>query len=95
MAHLDEPAAGSSAVSGMSLNEGYSTYFVCLCVCPTVPSLLSALKSSLYDKMDLPACFSLVFLDFQLIDLSKMPLFPRKSTFHVLYSSHVEHVHSI
>ena len=32
--------------------------------------------------MDLPACFSPVFLDFQFIDLSKMPFFPRKNAFH-------------
>ena len=52
--------------------------FVCVCVC----SKFAAFKSSLYDKMDLPACFSPVFLDFQFIDLSKMPSFPRKSAFH-------------
>ena len=52
--------------------------FVCVCVC----SKFAASKSSLYDKMDLPACFSPVFLDFQFIDLSKMPSFPRKSAFH-------------
>ena len=67
---------------GAHAHEGYSTNFVCLCVCVCVCSKFAALKSSLYAKMDLPACFSPVFFDFQLIDLSKVPLFPRKSAFH-------------
>ena len=61
--------------------------------------------------MDLPACFSPVFLDFQFIDLSKMPSFPRKGAFHGYFvvsnphkrlciltcdlACHVEHGHSI
>ena len=62
----------------------YFTLCVCVCVCLCVCSKFAASKSSLYDKMDLPACFSPVFLDFQFIDLSKMPSFPRKSAFHSL-----------
>ena len=44
--------------------------------------MFAALKSSSYNKMDLPACFSSVFLGFQFTDLSKMPSFPRQSAFH-------------
>ena len=40
---------------------------------------------SLYNKVDQPVCFSPVFLDFQLMDLSKMPSFQRKSTFHCYF----------
>ena len=58
---------------GAHAQEGYSTYFVCVFVCLCVCSKFAAFKSSLYDKMDLPAYFSPVFLDFQFIDLSKMP----------------------
>ena len=53
-----------------------------LCVCVCVCSKFAASKLSLYDNMDLPACFSPVFLGYQFIDLSKMPLFPRKSAFY-------------
>ena len=82
------------------------TLFVCVFVC----SKFAAFKWSLYNKMELLACLSPVFLDFQLTDLSKMPSFLRKSAFHgyfvvynpqngsvyyLWFSSHVEHVHSI
>ena len=56
------------------------TLFVCVCV--FVCSKSAAFKWSLYNKMDLLAYFSQVFLDFQLTDLSKMPSFLRKSAFH-------------
>ena len=61
------------------------TLCVCLCVC----SKFAAFKSSLYDKMNLPACFSPDFLDFRFIDLSKMPSFPRKSVFHGYFVVHI------
>ena len=57
-------------------------YLLCVCVCVFVCSKFAAFKWSLYNKVDLPACFSPVFLDFQLTDLSKMPSFLRKSAFH-------------
>ena len=57
-----------------------------LCVCVFVCSKFAAFKSVevsySYNKVDLLACFSSVFLDFQLTDLSKMPSFQRKSAFH-------------
>ena len=62
-------------------------YLLCVCVC----SKFAAFKWRLYNKVDLPACFSPVFLDFQLKDLSKMPSFQRKSAFHgyfVVYNPH-------
>ena len=67
----------------MRTRGNYSTNFVCLCVCVcvSVPSLLLSNRAYM-PKWTLPACFSPVFLDFQLIDLSKVPLFPRKSAFH-------------
>ena len=55
---------------------------VCVCVCVCVCSGFAAFKSGLYHKMDLTACFSPVFLDFQLLDLSKLLSLPRKSAFH-------------
>ena len=54
------------------------TLFVCVFVC----SKFAAFKWKLYNKVDLLACFSSLFLDFQLTDLSKMPSFQRKSAFH-------------
>ena len=55
---------------------------VCVSVCLSICPAFAAFKSTLYIKMDLPACFSSVFLGFQLTHLSKVPLFPRKSAFH-------------
>ena len=72
---------------GAHAHEGYSTYFVCVFVCVCVCSKFAASKSSLYDKMDLPACYSPVFLDFHFINLSKMPSFLRKSAFHGYFYS--------
>ena len=42
-------------------------YFVCLFVCYQSPGFFSRL----YDKLDIPACSSLVFLGFQLTDFDK------------------------
>ena len=46
-------------------------YSLCVCVCSKFP----AFKWSIYNKVDLPACLSPVFLDLQLTDLCKMPSF--------------------
>ena len=58
------------------------TLCVCVCVCLSVPRLLPSNRAYIYYKVDLPACFSSVFLGFQLTDLSEMPSFSRKSAFH-------------
>ena len=42
-------------------------YFVCLFVCYQSPGFFSRLN----DKLDIPACSSLVFLGFQLTDFDK------------------------
>ena len=47
--------------------------FVCLSVCYQSPGFFSRL----YDKLDLPACSSLVFLGFQLTDFDKTVSFGR------------------
>ena len=53
-------------------------YSSCLSVCYQSPSFFS----SLYDKVYLPACFSLDFLGFQLTDFDKTLSFGRYSAFH-------------
>ena len=52
-------------------------YFVCLSVCLFVCYQSPGFFSRLYDKLDLPACSSLVFLGFQLTDFDKTVLFGR------------------
>ena len=52
---------------GAHAHEAYSTLSVCLSVCYQSPGSFSRL----YDKLDLPACSSLVFLGFQLTDFNK------------------------
>ena len=52
----------------MHAQEGYSTYFVCSCVCLCVCPEFADFISTLYDKMNIPTSFSLVFLGFQLAD---------------------------
>ena len=52
--------------------------FVCLFVCYQSPGFFSRL----YDKLDIPACSSLVFLGFQLTDFDKTVSFERYSAFH-------------
>ena len=51
---------------------------VCLSVCYQSPGFFSRL----YDKLDIPACSSLVFLGFQLTDFDKTVLFGFFSAFH-------------
>ena len=52
-------------------------YFVCLSVCLFVCYQSPGFFSRLYDKLDLPARSSLVFLGFQLTDFDKTVLFGR------------------
>ena len=52
-------------------------YFVCLSVCLFVCYQSPGFFSRLHDKLDLPACSSLVFLDFQLTDFDKTVMFGR------------------
>ena len=52
-------------------------YFVCLFVCLSVCYQSPGFFSRLYDKLDLPACSSLVFLGFQLTDFDKTVSFGR------------------
>ena len=54
---------------GAHAHEGYST----LSVCYQSPGFFSRL----HDKLDLPACSSLVFLGFQLTDFDKTVSFGR------------------
>ena len=54
---------------GAHAHEGYST----LSVCYQSPGSFSRL----YDKLDLPACYSLVFLGFQVTDFDKTVSFGR------------------
>ena len=63
---------------GAHAHEGYSTLSVCLSVCYQSPGFYSRL----YDKFDIPACSSLVFLGFQLSDFDKTVLFGFFSAFH-------------
>ena len=51
---------------------------VCLFVCYQSPGFFSRL----YDKLDIPTCFSLVFLDFQLTDFDKTVSFVFFGAFH-------------
>ena len=62
-----------SLTLGAHAHEGYSTLLVCLSVCYQSPGFFS----HLYDKIDLPACSSLVFLGFQLTDFDKTVSFGR------------------
>ena len=62
---------------GAHAPEGYSTYFVCVCVCVSVcPRSANAIKR-LYSILNLPMGFLLSVEDFQLTDLSKRPSFRR------------------
>ena len=63
------------------MHEGYSTLFVCLSVCYQSPGFYSRL----YDKLDIPACSSLVFLGFQLSDFDKTVSFCFFGTFHCYF----------
>ena len=62
----------------MHAPEGYSTYFVCVCV-SVCPRSANAIKR-LYSILNLPMGF-LLSVDFQLTDLSKRPSFRRYSLF--------------
>ena len=55
---------------------------VCLSVCLFVCYQSPGFFSRLYDKLDIPACSSLVFLGFQLTDFDKTVSFGRYSAFH-------------
>ena len=61
------------------MHDGYSTLSVCLFVglfvCYQSPARL-------YDKLDIPACSSLVFLGFQLTDFDKTVSFGFFGAFH-------------
>ena len=52
-------------------------YFVCLSACLFVCYQSPGFFSRLYDKLDIPACSSLVFLGFQLTDFDKTVSFGR------------------
>ena len=52
-------------------------YFLCLSVCLSVCYQSPGFFSRLHDKLDLPACSSLVFLGFQLTDFDKTVSFGR------------------
>ena len=54
--------------------------FVCLSVCYQSPGFYSRL----YDKLDIPACSSLVFLGFQLSDFDKTVSFVFSALFVVI-----------
>ena len=64
---------------GAHAPEGYSTYFVCVCV-SVCPRSANAIKR-LYSILNLPMGFLLSVEDFQLTDLSKRPSFRRYSLF--------------
>ena len=64
---------------GAHAHEGYSTHFVCVCVCLE----FAAFNSRLYIKYVIPVYFSFV------LNFDKKPLLSRKSVFHgyfVVYS---------
>ena len=62
---------------GAHAPEGYSTYFVCVCVCPRSANAIKRL----YSILNLPMGFLLSVEDFQLTDLSKRPSFRRYNLF--------------
>ena len=65
-------------VTVLCVHKGYSTLFVCLSICHQSPGFFSRL----YDKLDIPACSSLVFLGFQLTDFNKTVSFGSFDAFH-------------
>ena len=67
---------------GAHAHEGYSTLLVCLSVCLFVCYQSPGFFSRLYDKLDLPACSSLVCLGFQLTDFDKTVSFVLFGAFH-------------
>ena len=78
---------------------------LCVCVCYQFAGSISSQYNTI--SIYIAIGFLLGLSDFQLTDLSKMPLFLRKSTFYgyfvvskpsvyyMCFSSHMEHVHSI
>ena len=70
---------------GTHAHEGYSTLPVCLFVCLSVWYQSPGFYSCLYDKFDIPACSSLVFLGFQLSDFDKTVSFGFFNAFHCYF----------
>ena len=64
------------------MHEGYSTLSVCLFVCLSVCYQYPGFYSRLYDKLDIPACSSLVFLTFHQLDFDKTLSFGFFDAFH-------------
>ena len=62
--------------------RGNLQYFVCLFVCLSVCYQSPGSFSHLYDKLDIPACSSLVLLGLQLTDFDKTVSFAFFGAFH-------------
>ena len=75
--HLTCTGDIQSLTLGAHAHEGYSTLSVCLSACLFVCYQSPGFFSRSYDKLDIPACSSLVFLGFQLTDLDKTVSFGR------------------
>ena len=63
--------------------RGNSTYFVCMCVCVE----FAAFMLSLYTKMNLPACFTLAFVDLKFCGLQQKAFVHKKDCFSRLLCS--------